>query len=55
MAYVHWDYIAIVAMIRHMFHLHKTHDSYNKRQKQYGIDPKKETMLCYAILCAIEI
>jgi hypothetical protein len=45
-------YNAIGTMIYYMLHLHKTHVSYNKIQRQYGINPRRED---YAILYAFEI
>jgi hypothetical protein len=55
MAYIHCYYIAIGAMIHYMLHLHKTHVSYNKRQEQYGINPRKGTKLCYAMLYYMQL
>jgi len=52
MDYIHCYYIAIGAMIYYILHLHKTHVSYKKRQRQYGVNPRKED---YAILYAFEI
>ena len=54
MAYIHFYHIAISTMIRYMFHLHKTHVSYNKRQEQYGKKSKKKE-LNYAMLYYIHL
>jgi hypothetical protein len=50
MAYVNYYYNDIGTMIYYMLHLHKTHVSHNKIQKKYGINIKKETMLCYGMV-----